>query len=499
MALPISLDTWPPDGWANTYDDYEEAAAWYSGDPNTLSSLYSSRLYTPTPEGRFWSKDMAETRRVILHLPIAGDIASTSADLLFSEHAQVSVDEGNEAVQARLDEIIDETYFHRRVLEAAETCAALGGVFLKVDWDPALSAFPLLNVVQLDNALPEFRYGLMSGVTFHQAVEAQDSGTVWRHLERHTPGLIENGLYQGTTTTLGGRVGLDAHSATAGLLDVVQTGLEGLAARYIPNMLPNRKYRQSAIGRGDAGGSETLLDSLDEVWTSLMRDIRLGQGRIIAPVQFFENDADGTKRFNVDKEVYLALHAPITGDSTATNQLTVNQFAIRTAEHLDAATSLIIQIVTNAGYSPQTFGLKVEAMPESGAALRIRERRSFVTAAKKSEYWRPALQDILEIMLQVDKLHLSGTLPAVRPTVEIQDSVQSDMMEIATSVELLTRAQSASVETKIRMLHPDWHDDHVDTEVEAILEETGMSVVNPDAVGIPADEPDDTEENISDE
>ena len=68
------------------------------------------------------------------------------------------------------------------------------------------------------------------------------------------------------------------------------------------------------------------------------------------------------------------------------------------------------------------------------------------------------------------------------PTVMWQDSVAPDPRESATVIETLHRAQSASLETKVRLLHPEFTEDEIEAEVEKIatnynLADTGIEVI----------------------
>jgi hypothetical protein len=159
---------------------------------------------------------------------------------------------------------------------------------------------------------------------------------------------------------------------------------------------------------------------------------------------------------------------------TGTNDnITVNQFAIRTAEHLDAATALCLQIFTNAGYSPQTFGLNVLGQAESGTALSIREQKSFMTSAKKGQYWPGAIADLLEIMMIIDRTKLNGPAEPYRPSVGMQEGTPTDIRQVASSVLQLSQARAASTETLVRMVHPDWEIGQVEAEKAIILQESG--------------------------
>lgn len=70
-------------------------------------------------------------------------------------------------------------------------------------------------------------------------------------------------------------------------------------------------------------------------------------------------------------------------------------------------------------------------------------------------------------------------ITAQRPTIEFEDSVQEDPLSLANTVETLTRAQAASVQTKVQMVHPEWDDTMVQAEADRILAEQGMAVQDP--------------------
>jgi len=489
LALPNDPSmTWPPGEWGPVYDLYQEHAAWYSGSPERLSDVYSARAYTPTPRGRFWATDIQKERRTMLHIPVAGDIAATSADLLFSEPPKFFIPEGDagerDAIEAqgRLEALVDEGGLLNRLVEGAETAAAMGGVFIGPVWDDSVADYPILRVVQADAAVPEFRWGILQAVTLWRVVE-DDGEVVWRHLERHEPGVILHGLYVGDATTLGRRVDLNSHAETQGLQDSVElppSMANTLAIRYVPNMRPNRRFRGQAIGQSDYSGAEGMMDALDEVWTSWLRDIRLGRARLIVPEEYLQRSGDDFA-FDIDQEIWSPLDmAPTDGQG-----ITESQFTIRTEEHAKTAADLLERIVAAAGYSPQSFGLQIMGRAESGVALRIRERKSLTTKQKKERFWSSNLNDVLEQMLIIDREVFGRPTPLYRPRVQFEDSITPDPREVAESVELVARAKAASVETRVRMLHPDWSREEVEAEVESILAEEGMRVPDMFQVGMP--------------
>ncbi|MEU3712915.1 phage portal protein [Streptomyces catenulae] len=488
MPLPDNGAAWPPPSLGRLYRELRADDAWYSGDRRRLADIYQYTEQRHDGRRRLWARHRHpqpgrhDTR---LHIPLPADIATTSADLLFSEPPTFTV--GDPATQARLNEITEADGIANTLLEAAEVGAALGGVFLRVTWDTALAPRPLLTAVHADAADPEFRWGQLSAVTFWREL-ASGSDTVWRHLERHEVGRVLHGLYEGTVDSLGTRVPLTEHPDTAPLADAlgvegdsIETGLDQLTAAYVPNIRPNRRYRGSPLGRSDYQSAHDLFDALDETWSSWLRDIRLARARLIVPDGYLRDHGPGRgASFDDDREIWQALNIP---PNDGVGGITLSQFAIRVAEHQQTADAIMRQAVQLAGYSAQSFGLG-DSTATTATEVTARERRSMITRDKKSRYWSPALADMLFVMLRLDQSLYTPGLTPERPTIAFGDSVSEDPQTVAQTLNLLQQAQAVSTDTKVRALHPDWDDDAVRAEVDRILAETGAAVPDPMQAGL---------------
>lgn len=53
-----------------------------------------------------------------------------------------------------------------------------------------LAERPLLTACQPDNAVPEFRFGMLRAVNFWRELDGSTEAKVWRYIERHEPGRI---------------------------------------------------------------------------------------------------------------------------------------------------------------------------------------------------------------------------------------------------------------------------------------------------------------------
>lgn len=507
MPLPSNPQmVWPPD--TREQSKYREWSAWYSGDPDRLTDVYAgigvsqtpdARVTTNAPWWRFWNRQRrgsnTDVQRAQLHVPIPGDLAAVNAALLFSEEPRIQISLAHEgdtpdtvakATEDRLKVILERGGTYNRLIEAAETSAAMGGVYLRPVWDQELADHPFLAVAQADMALPKFKWGILTSVLFWREVLI-DGNTIFRHLESHetvnSKAYILHGLYRGSANQLGEQVGLTNATETASLQPTIELPFSDLDVQYIPNMRPNRLWRSSPLGMSDYSGSEGLFDALDETYASWMRDIRLAKARIMVPAEYL----DSTGKFDLDHEVFTPLTMEPAAAGQGARSIEANQFLIRVDEHLRTTLEFTERIVSNAGYSPQTFGLRIEGRAESGTALRIRENKTFLTQKRKGHWWRPAIERVLQQILILDKetFKTAGIDPNMRPDVDLADSGSNDMVELAQTLTTLKTAMAASTEVRVKMLHPEWTQDQVKTEVEKIKEEEGIgAMASPELPGL---------------
>lgn len=504
MPLPTTDMPWPPPPLRPALNTMHHWDTWWSGDTDRLEALYGHGDGGPGPDpkpvqyssgwaGRFarwwWGTPPGPgERNTKLHVPIAGDICSGSADLLFSEPPQFTV--ADEPTQARLDRLVDDGML-ATLQTAAEVGSALGGVYLRPVYDRTVADRPWLDAVHADRAVPEWQWGRLAAVTFWRIVH-EDNRIVWRHLERHEPGVVLHGLYQGTKDKLGRPVPLQEHSTTARFALAVNadgailTGYAALDVAHVQNAT-SRRWRSNQhlanLGRSDLDGIEHLMDALDETYSSWMRDIRLGKGRIVVPNAYLRSEGPGRGvSWNPDQEMYAGLDMMPRADAVAAQQLTVVQFAIRVQEHQDTAEDLVNQILRSAGYSAQTFGLGGDAAV-TATEVTARERRSMTTRGRKILRWRPGLAHAVEALLAVDQAVFGSGVTPQQPTVEFEDSVQEDPLTLANTADVLRRAQAASTDTLVRMAHPEWDDTQVAAEVARVRQENGTAVPDPMQTG----------------
>lgn len=509
MPLPDKNTPWPPIHPA-IRSDMEDWAAWLSANPDRLSYRYRNRhrdnarfgpaenrpsQYRGGVVGRmarwFWGEPTPlGEKRANLHMPLARDIARTSADLLYSEPPSLKVSDSG--TQGALEKLLN-TGLKRTLIAAGEAGSGLGGAYLRIVWDTSISPLPWISRVRADGAAPEFAHGeKLRAVTFWTVLEV-DGQRVVRHLERHEPGWIFHGVYDGTEDNLGKPRELADFKATKDLPPARQLphGMETkLLVVYIPNTVDAPDWADlpgaAGLGTSDFQGAETFLSAIDETYTSWMRDVRLAKARIIVPQGYLLNQGPGAGSVWEDREVYAAMNVPPTADQA----ITLNQFVIRHEEHRATATELAEKVVRNAGYSAGTFGDESAGAAVTATEIKARTARSMSTRGRKAELATPEIGDITESWLMLVASGMFPSAPRVeveRPDVRFQDSVQDDIKTLAETAALMAQAEAASTEVRVALLHPDWDAREQQAEVARIMRESGRLVEDPTWLG--ADRP----------
>ena len=495
MALPESGIAWPPKELANVRAKYAEYSSWYSNDTASLGAMYSKSVNTGgfLSKLRTWflgAKEDPQQDNNTLHVSLAQEICRTAANLLYSEPAKAVVED--EKVQERLD-VIAGPDFEQLSISAAEISAALGGVYKRVTWDEQVDHV-FITKVDADMAWPEFRWGRLSAVTFWRTVGTEHQ-TVWRHLERHEVqngvGVIIHGLYRGTNENLGQPMAFADHPSMAWLTtpemasqlidgNTLSTRTPGLGVVYAPNILPSALWRNDPVGanlgRSDLEGIEQKLDALDELYSSWLRDIRLGKGRLIVGESMLRDLGAGMGAgFDLDKTIFTPIKAAPSAAGSEKMAIEQVQFEIRTEDFLKAIDHFRRIILTAAGYSPGTFGMQDDGAAVTATEVAAREKLSFTTRKRKILGVKAADEEILTKALAMDAILFPGQGAKPLPvTVEFPDGISDDAKATAEQNQLDYNSQSASIEERVRKRNPDWDDTKVDEEVARIREEYGI-------------------------
>lgn len=542
--MPQQSDVWPPQPFDVAFARFAEHDAWYCGDTSTLADIYGGKGAQPThirsgvayrggvigALSKMWwgqPQDNADNR-MKMHLPVPADLAQLSADLLFAEAPKIRYPKPDDiaaaeqaadgkpatqwkhAGQDRLDTIMGSDQAHSELLNGGELSASTGGTYWAVTWDATLRDHVWFRAFAHDCAIPEFRYGVLTGVTLWTEYDTSaQGGAVYRLLERHDPGLITYELHEGGPANLGRLVPMSTLPETAHYESLrsaaelepfadapelaelanptvtVATGVPKLAVKYMPNVRPSRDWRKLGVlanlGRSDYSGIEDLFDKIDQSWSSLMRDLENGQGRLTVPESFLDTGKPGEgATFDVNKSVYVGVSALGSPSDSISSQITETQFAIRVEEHLATIDALKREIATTCGYSPVHLGLRdVQQAQRTATEVTADLSDSERTRDKKALYAKPALAELAQVSLAIDGIVFPGKGGGwfdELPDVEFAEVSQVDPLKNAQTISMLDAARAVSTLTRVRMAGQ-VPDEEIAAEVQRIRDEDALGVM----------------------
>lgn len=523
MPLPRPNSQWPPAPFDVVATALDEAQAWWEGSPSRLADLYdgaprgaSTSLFdlAGMRDRLGWSGgtsgSKSDTPRRV-HVPVAADLAAASATLLLPDPASFRLADngGNDKAAERVDLILNNPRMHSAMLEGAETCAALGGTFPRLVWDSDVSDHVWIDFVDADQAIPEFVHGRLTAVLFWRVLYSDRADVVLRHFEYHTRGAIHHALYRGSAINVGRRIDLREHPETESIPvnseGLIPTRVPGLTAAYIPNVRPNPGWRKLGplrhLGRSDFTdpGIISLMDLVDDAYSSLAREIRLARARLIVSETLVDTGKPGQgSAFDVDREAFLV----VAGSPAQAPVLELKQAMIRVDDHLKAAEAYTREIVRRAGYSPSTLGL-ADDVAMTATEVDAQVRQSVATSKAKVGHWVAGLSELAATAVQLDAQVFRTGAQVSEVEVEFAPPVRESTLQRAQTVLALEQARAVSLATKVAMLHPEWDETRREAEVNAIRAE--QSFADPLLLGddepfaAPGDTDTDTEPDLDDQ
>ena len=503
MSLPANKTPWPPKPFDVAQSAMAGWDAWYTGDTDRLATFYqnantmrgstfSELGMIGTVKQFMWGRQTPQGQEGSrLHVPIAADLARTSADLIFAEPPSFIYGDGkNKNAQSLITAMFGGSDTVAELLEGGEVQSALGGCYVRLIWDKNAFDHVKLDVVHADGAIPEWRYGNLTAVTFWTKLRDNGKeGTVVRHLERHAPGVIEHAVYVGSNDNIGHVVPLEEYEEVAWAADLVDangaipTNVTRLTAGYVPNIRPNRAWRNTTslapLGRSDYDQLEPLLDAADEAYTSMMRELRIGKARVYVDQSMLQSGGPGQgARFDMDQEVFAGV--PGLGPAKDGSQFTPFQPEIRHSAHRAIIMDICSTILRTAGYSASDFGEDPLTGQQTATEVNSKRNLSIRTRDKKIHYWKRTLEELAATAVELERIVYNQRALGTEPvTVRFPTKIGVDPLTMAQTIDALNRAGAISQSEKVRRANPNWDEEQIKTEVSAIQAERGTAVPDP--------------------
>ena len=152
--------------------------------------------------------------------------------------------------------------------------------------------------------------------------------------------------------------------------------------------------------KADYEGIISEFDALDETWSQLMDEIRLGRSEVYVPEMLLTN-----RTFNKFRKNYAELGND--ERENGKNEITHIQPNIRTDEYAKAIREITSNCLISVGLSPFTVGINDEVGANaSGTSLTKREASSLRTRNEMIDGWEPFLEEMFMILLFANYTYL---------------------------------------------------------------------------------------------
>lgn len=529
--LSKDLDTETIDVFTRRIYEYK---LWSMGNAGALCWFYRTGnayvgKYEYNKHNYFWAK--CPPGRRMVHCGIPGLISTRMADILFKngvkanavvyKHAEGESLQEDKAAEKKANEFISATLLPKMKLQDALQTSAVneswgGHCFLRLSHDASVSAYPILETFDITNCEVVKVRGITKAIIFKTWYE--HSNKSYRLDEIYSTTEEGDGCITYKLYTFEGKkereCDLLSIPQTRGLFFLngqgnengikldeeqrfVYEGLKGMLAFEKPNKTPSQEFPSSDYGASDYEGAVDYFDSLDEITSANVREIRTNETKRYVPETLLEMDEEG-KPLPLDEFCDSFLTVKSDPDQNATNKIETAQITDKTESFLSKWKTVLSMICNKAKISPYSLGITwLEAVGPAADSLQERNKVTLDMRKGKLALWETLLKELITQALQlnawmqkhvegVKDIHKADGVPEIDFT-QGNTTIQLDFgeyIEESVSQRLTTwsgakAARVASTDECVRQIHPDWTQKQVNDEVNLIRFEDGMSLDNP--------------------
>ena len=369
-------------------------------------------------------------KRNLAYLNLSKAVCAELAGMVWTDQCEVNVStDGIEGDVDPLDEFVQDVLgrnnFQRKMPEAIEQAAALGGEAMKVWYeerrDKEGNVIPDLGRIRIgwamaDQFVPtQWDSAKVEGGIFVTR-QARD-GWYYTLLEWHewdgTTYVIRNELYraeikkdeQGNDQDiLGFRYPLASLYPFMDEEVVVDT--EKSLFSYFRTPDANNIDDNSPLGISIYANAMEALHAIDICFDSFVREFRLGKKRIIVPAKMIKHVVDpqtgqSLRYFDATDETYEALST----DDPDQLKIQDNSVTLRVEEHVAAMNAFLNIFCLQVGLSAGTFSFDAKGGLKTATEVVSENSKTYKTVRNFQAQIAPAIEDLVDAIIQVASLY----------------------------------------------------------------------------------------------
>jgi A118 family predicted phage portal protein len=368
-------------------------------------------------------------KRNLAYLNLSKALCAELAGMVWTDQCEVSVSvdgvEGDDPLDAFVQSVLNDNNFQRKMPEAVEQAAALGGEALKVwheirrdeNGDEIEGTDKIrLGFAMADQFVPTAwdNAGVTGGIFVTR--QARD-GYYYTLLEWHewdgTTYIIRNELYraeikkdeQGNDQDiLGFRYPLAALYPFMDEEVTVET--EKSLFTYFRTPDANNIDDNSPLGISIYANAMETLHAIDICFDSFVREFRLGKKRIIVPARMIRKVIDpdtgvAHRYFDATDETYEALST----DDPDTLKIQDNSVSLRVEEHVAALNAFLNLFCLQVGLSAGTFSFDAHSGLKTATEVVSENSKTYKTVRNFQAQVTPSVQALVDAIIQVASLY----------------------------------------------------------------------------------------------
>lgn len=432
----------------------KEHYLWFLGQEDLLADFYQTRTINTslidTRAEYYYSNAQSNLR--IVHSGLPSLVSYSKARLLMSGGIEIIVQDLQEKDLEKETELLNEIYEDNKmdtVIKNSVVVESWGKQFAwKISNDQEVSDFPIIEMYKPFNYEAEYKRGRLQKIVFIN--EYEKNGVHYELEEEYGKGYIDYFLYM---VSENGRIPVE-------LGELEETAELSKVMFNKPIILAGEK----CIVKSDYDGLISEFDALDETWSQLMDEIRLGRSETYIPDVLTDN-----KSFNKFRKNFVELGTD--ERENGKNEIKHIQPDIRSDEYKKTIAVLTNNCLVSVGLSPFTVGIDdTIGANASGDSMTRREMTSLRTREDMVKGWEEFLEEMMYKLLYAYALFNNKSFKDVQTPVSFGEYISPTREEKIANAKVLTDAGIIDTE---KALDEVYEDDLTEEERLRILANTG--------------------------
>jgi hypothetical protein len=371
----------------------QEKYLWFLGSEDLLADFYRTKTHNysviDTRAEYYYSNVGANVR--VIHSGLPSLISYTKARLLMSGGIELSVYNGTKE-DVKSTELLEAIYNDNKldtIIKNSVTTESWGKKFAwKISYDSETSDYPIVELYKPQNYKAVYKRDRLFELVFYNHYE--NNGTSYRLNETYGKGYITYALYQ---------INKDGSELLVPLTELEETAELKDVSWKEKRILAGEKTNDKC----DYDGLISEFDALDETWSQMMDEIRLGRSEVYVPEMLLTN-----RTFNKFRKNYAELGND--ERENGKNEITHIQPDIRPDQYAKAIAQITSNCLIAVGLSPFTVGINDEiGANASGESLTKREASSLRTRSEMIDGWEEFLEEMFMTLLFANTLFNGGS------------------------------------------------------------------------------------------